>query len=146
VRFWDTSALVPVLIAEASTSAARAVFGEDRSLVVWWGTSVECTAAIARASRDGRFGPGGLEATTRELSELRQDWIEIDPTPPLRLVAERLVRTHPLRAVDALQLSAAIAASEGAPATMPFVTLDDRLAEAAILEGFPVIRFDRPQP
>jgi hypothetical protein len=45
-----------------------------------------------------------------------------------------------MRAGDALQLAAAIAASEGHPATLAMVTLDERLALAAEREGFPVVR------
>jgi hypothetical protein len=52
----------------------------------------------------------------------------------------RLLRVHPLRTSDALQLAAAIVAAEDHPATMPLVTLDERLAQAADREGFPVVR------
>jgi uncharacterized protein len=142
VRFWDTSALVSVLIDESSTLTARQSLAEDRSVVVWWGTSVECMAAAARAAREGRLDPRGFAATLRDLDAWRAGWVEVDPSTPLRLVAERLVRTHPLRSADALQLAAAIAAAEGSPSTLPFVTRDGRLADAATLEGFPVIRMD----
>jgi predicted nucleic acid-binding protein len=144
MRFWDSSAIVPLLLTEATTERARASWAEDRSMAVWWGTSIECVAAFARAEREGRLEPDGLATASRDLEAIREDWAVIDPVPPVHLVAERLVRTHPLRAGDALQLAAAIAAAEGAPATMPFVTLDDRLAIAAVREGFPVIRFDQP--
>jgi hypothetical protein len=53
------------------------------------------------------------------------------------------LRVHPLRAADALQLAAAIVASEDQPASLPFVTLDDRLGQAAQREGFTVIRPDQ---
>lgn len=72
---------------------------------------------------------------------MRSEWIEVEPGGGIRLVAERLTRTHVLRAGDALQLSAAIAAAEGMPATLPFITHDWRLAIAADREGFPVLRF-----
>jgi predicted nucleic acid-binding protein len=54
-------------------------------------------------------------------------------------MATRLLRVHPLRAADALQLAAAIIAAEDDPRSLPFVTLDDRLALAAEREGFPVV-------
>jgi predicted nucleic acid-binding protein len=68
----------------------------------------------------------------------------MDATDRLRDIAERLVRIHPLRAADALQLAAATVAAEGQPANLPIVTMDDRLTLAADREGFPVVRFDRP--
>jgi predicted nucleic acid-binding protein len=143
MRFWDSSAIVPILLTEVTTERARASWAEDRSMAVWWATSVECIAAFARAEREGRLASDALASASRALDVMSEDWAVIEPAPPVRLVAERLVRTHPLRAGDALQLAAAIAAAEGAPATMPFVTLDDRLATAAVREGFPVIQFDQ---
>ena len=53
-------------------------------------------------------------------------------------IARRLLRVHPLRAADSLQLAAAFLASEGKPSTLEFVCLDDRLVIAAQREGFPV--------
>jgi hypothetical protein len=50
-----------------------------------------------------------------------------------------MVRVHDLGAADALQLAAALAASEQRPSTLPCVCLDERLARAAELEGFPVV-------
>lgn len=144
MRFWDTSALVPILLVEPATTSARRALAEDASVVAWWGTGVECTSAVAKAARDGRLTAPAFAAALRELETWRTEWIEVDASPPLRLLAERLVRTHPLRAADGLQLAAALTAAEGSPATLPFVTRDARLADAAILEGFPVIRFDQP--
>jgi hypothetical protein len=46
---------------------------------------------------------------------------------------------HELRAGDALQLAAAIVASDHQTSAMEFVTLDRRLADAADKEGFRVI-------
>ena len=71
------------------------------------------------------------------------EWTQVEPAQRVRQLACRLLRVHPLRAADALQLAAAIAATEGQPASFPFVTLDDRLAKAAEREGFEVVRPER---
>jgi uncharacterized protein len=60
------------------------------------------------------------------------------PSEAIRSRADRLLALHPLRASDALQLAALLAAAEERPADLPFVTLDERLAEAARKEGFSV--------
>ena len=122
---------------------ARDALTEDHGLIVWWGTPVECVSAIARAERDVRIDAAGTSDALAALRLLRSGWSEIDATARLRDVAERLARVHPLRAADALQLAAATVAAEGQPASLPFVTLDDRLTVAADREGFPVVRFDR---
>lgn len=54
-------------------------------------------------------------------------------------LAHRLLRVHPLRAADALQLAAATIAAERRPPTLTFVTLDDRLRAAADREGFRIV-------
>lgn len=144
MRFWDTSALVPLVVEEATSQDARRAFADDSEIVVWWGTSVECCSAIARAERDARIDQPGITEALIGLGVLQGGWLQMDATARLREIAERLTRIHPLRAADALQLAAATLAAEGQPASLPFVTLDDRLAIAADREGFRVIRFDRP--
>ena len=62
----------------------------------------------------------------------------IAPTVALRERAGRLLRRHPLRAADALQLAAALAWTEHAPGGERFVCLDDRLRVAATREGFAI--------
>lgn len=62
-------------------------------------------------------------------------WFEIQPGAALRDHAMRLLRLHPLRAADALQLAAATEFSGGG-ARGVFACYDDRLREAAEREGF----------
>jgi len=52
VRFWDASAIVPLLIAEASTRRLQALAARDPDMLVWWGSEVECVSALARLERD----------------------------------------------------------------------------------------------
>lgn len=139
MRFWDTSALVPLLLREPRSSDALGWLAADPIISVWWSTPIECLSAIARAERDGRIGATVVPDAIAALRLLRSGWSEVDPTSRLRDIAERLVRTHPLRAADACQLAAAIVAAEGTPAGIPFVTLDTRLADAADREGFKTI-------
>lgn len=138
MRFWDSSALVPLLVNEASTASVAAAYERDPEIVAWWSTDVECASAIARLERDGLIDPTGVTDALHRLALLSAAWHEIQPTAPIRRVALRLLRVHPLRAADAVQLGSAIVASEHEPATLAFVTLDERLAAAAEREGFPV--------
>jgi hypothetical protein len=59
---------------------------------------------------------------------------------PVRNAAEPILRTHPLRAADSLQLGACIAVFGERRRDRAFVDLDDLLAEAARKEGFTVAR------
>jgi predicted nucleic acid-binding protein len=51
LRFWDSSAIVPLLVGEATTEAMQAIALEDPAMLVWWTTEVECASAIARLER-----------------------------------------------------------------------------------------------
>ena len=143
MRFWDSSAIVPLLVAESSSAAVMAEYERDPELVVWWATEVECVSALARLERDGSLdGPSMVDALER-LNALVQAWQEVQPIVRIRQTAIRLLRVHGLRGADALQLGAALAAAEDQPASLPIVTLDDRLGQAAEREGFRVVKPDR---
>jgi uncharacterized protein len=138
LRFWDASAVVPLLLDEPRSEGLRAESAEQPELVVWWGTIVECASAVGRRERTGALEPSDATEALATLVRLTRDWREVPPTSTLRDDAQRLVRVHDLRAADAFQLAAARTAADGEPGALPFVTLDERLALAASREGFPV--------
>ena len=79
------------------------------------------------------------DAAYAALQQLAQSWEEVTPSDLIRTTAQRLLRTHPLRAADSLQLAAARVASGREPSELEFVCLDERLGNAARREGFPVV-------
>jgi predicted nucleic acid-binding protein len=139
VKFWDTSAIVPLLVAEHSTEAARKLHASDPSVIVSWLTPVECASAIARAEREGQLPPEEVTAAFARLDELSLTWREVEPSNDVREAARRLLRVHRLRAADAVQLASAILVAERRPPSLTLLTLDDRVEAAALKEGFVVI-------
>ncbi|MCY7302951.1 MAG: type II toxin-antitoxin system VapC family toxin [Thermoleophilia bacterium] len=139
MRFWDSSAITPTFVEEPSSGKMRALVEDGSTVGVWWGTIVECTSAVARRERSGDLTPEDALDALVTLDRLAEEWAEIPPTDRLRDDARRVIRVHDLRAADAYQLAAARAACDDHPETLPFVTLDDRLALAASREGFPVL-------
>jgi len=139
VKFWDASAIVPLLITEQTTRRLQALLAKDPAMLVWWGSEVECVSALARLKREGGLGPQALAVALKRLGQLATAWHEIDASDSVREAATRFVRVHPLRAADALQLAAAFLAAERRPATLEVITLDERLGAAARKEGFIVI-------
>ena len=139
MRFWDTSAIVPVLLDEPSSPRTRELADDGTELAVWWATLVECVAAIARRERRGELDADQVVLARTTLGALASRWTEIPPTDRVRKTAQRIVSMHEIRTADAFQLAAALAASDEEPETIPVVTLDDRLALAARREGFPVL-------
>jgi predicted nucleic acid-binding protein len=136
--FWDSSALVPLLVAEASSEVMTRRFAEDAEPVIWWTTPLECQSALRRRHREGSLPAEALTVATERLRLLTQHADAVSPTDDLRRRAGRLLAFHPLRASDALQLAAALVWCEEQPHGEGFVTLDVRLAEAARTEGFVV--------
>lgn len=139
MRFWDTSAVIPLCVLEPATPRARHIAEADPSLVVWWATRTECVSAVARRHRDGHLNVSAEQRARRVLAALAAAWSEVLPSEPLRFRSERLLAVHPLRAADAFQLAAALLWSRGDTATHTLVSFDDRLREAARREGFEVL-------
>jgi predicted nucleic acid-binding protein len=139
LRFWDSSALIPLLIDEPTSVAAKRLYAADPSVAAWWAARIECLSGFTRREREGRLKAADVVEGLSRLSALAEQWQEIDPAEIVRTTAGRLLRMHPLRAADAFQLAAAIIAADGDTRSLPFVTLDERLARAAEREGFPVL-------
>lgn len=53
MKFWDSSAIIPLCVKEPLTDLMLALAREDADLVVWWGSSIECCSSLARLRRDG---------------------------------------------------------------------------------------------
>jgi predicted nucleic acid-binding protein len=140
VRYWDASALLPLLVAEPTSAAVAEAYSQDPEVVAWWATHVECASALARLERERYLGGSDMSVALAQLAGLAAAWHEVQPVPAVRQTAIRLLRVHDLRAADALQLAAAMTAAEGQPDSLDFVTLDERLALAADREGFTVVQ------
>jgi predicted nucleic acid-binding protein len=138
MKFWDSSALVPLLVEEEATLLLRDLYLGEPGAIAWWGTPVECASAVSRLEREDKLSPSAATEALERLDALARHWHRIEPVDAVLETARRLLRVHPLRAADALQLAAAFLASEGRPSTLEFVCLDERLAIAAQREGFPV--------
>jgi predicted nucleic acid-binding protein len=139
VKFWDASAITPLLAEEPTRDHLLNLLRDDADILAWWGTPVEIASALARREREGLLTADEVTAALTAAHTLAESWHEIVPSESIRRTAERLLRAHPLRAADSLQLAAALLASDHDPKSLEFVCLDTRLASAAQREGFLVI-------
>jgi predicted nucleic acid-binding protein len=139
VRYWDASAIIPLLADEPSRDRLLAYLEQDAEILAWWGTPIEIASAIARREREQLLSSEEAERVLASARQLAEAWHEIVPSAAVRRSAERLLRMHPLRAADSLQLAAALVACDRDPTTLEFVCLDARLANAARREGFMVL-------
>lgn len=138
MRFWDSSALVPLLVREAATPVVRQALKGDSEMLVWALSPAEVSGALWRRRRAGDLDEAGRAAAEAGLERLAELWTEVVDLTAVVRRTRRLLGVHPLRTADALQLAAALAACADQPELLEVVTLDDRLAEAARREGFAV--------
>lgn len=139
MRFWDSSALVPVVFDEPTSAAMRRMAAEDDDAIVWTLSSVELLSALARVERSSQGLDDLLGGVRRDALDLVRRCRPVTQLDAVRQRAERLVSVHAISAADAIQLAAALVVSREQPETLEFVTLDKVLARAARLEGFPVV-------
>lgn len=139
MKFWDATAIVPLLLDDPVREPLLAILEADPTMAVWWASPVEVTSAMARREREGTLSLLEATAAVQRLRMLDRSWHEIAPSDALRGSAQRLLRVHPLRAADSLQLAAALAVAGDDPGSLTFVCLDQRLADAARKEGLDVV-------
>lgn len=139
MRFWDSSALVALIIEQAGTASVRGLRAEDVEMVAWVLSDVEIRSAIERLRRDGVLTP---EQARIDLEDSHRVWEQvrvIDLVDAVKRRAMRLLSVHALRSADALQLGAALLVADDDAHGLELVTLDARLTEAARREGFRVL-------
>ena len=136
MKFWDSSAVVPLIVSE--DTSARAALRSDSHGLIWALTPIEVRSALASRLRDGALTRTTYQRACSRGKHLFRALAQIVALEPVCARALRLLDLHPMRAADALQLAAALVATGERPGDLPFVTLDHRLAEAARREGFSV--------
>ena len=124
MRYWDSSGIVPLLVRQKQTRDMERLLAEDPVMVTWWGTPVECLSALMRLVREGCLTADDARDAEKRLQVLRDGWDEVLPGEACRRTAERMLRVHALRAADALQLAAALIASDHDPSRLEVVSLD----------------------
>lgn len=139
IAYFDTSAVVPLLIAEpGSDQAAQLWNGADRVVSTRF-VYPEARAALAQANRLGRLTGRQLRAAVRELDTRcdELDVVEIDEQ--LAHEAGDLAETHDLRGYDAVHLAAA---NRVADPDLVLVAGDRQILSAAAAAGLMTAAID----
>ncbi len=87
-------------------------------MIVWRACRLECSSALNRLRQDGNLDEDTLADALGALETLADGWYEVQPTSEVRARAMRLLRVHPLRAADSVQLAAALIATAGCGTTV----------------------------
>ena len=137
--FWDSSALVPLVVRQPVSVWAKTMSGRF-NITVWWVATVEVDSAIARLRREVKLNRVEVDLAKRIVGALKEEWQEISPSDEVRDKASALLDRYALRAADSLQLAAALVWCRDRPKSRPFLCADGKLAESAEQVGFTVHR------
>jgi hypothetical protein len=130
---------VAIAVEEKATRSVRGLVRADAELLVWILSEVEIASALWRRRRANELTEAARAEAQRQMDVVLSNAVTISDVSAVLRRTRRLLGAHTLRAADAMQLAAALLACEDDPARLPFVTLDDRLADAATREGFTIV-------
>jgi predicted nucleic acid-binding protein len=136
--FWDSSALVPLLVAENESAYCINALGQDREVLIWSLTPGEIGSVLSRRRREGALHAEEYYKAKKRLQLLVDSSYLVTAVEKTKSRAIRLLEVHPLRAADACQLAAALIASQEDPKRLAMLCFDQRLQDAALREGFVV--------
>ena len=140
LAFWDTSAIVPLLLPQPGfTVRARRLVRQHSQSVVWWATHIEVLSALARLRQSGDTDETGYQHGLRAWATFRAQTRVIEPREKVLALAAGLPEKYGLRALDSFQLAAALGWCQERARHRPFVCFDEKLAEAAEKAGFTVV-------
>lgn len=133
IGYFDTSALVKLIIDEDGHTVAAALWAASRRIVCGRLGYPEARAALAAAARLGRLDPAGLFAAKTQFERrwARVRVVELDAALARR--AGDLAERQALRGYDAVHLASALLAGERTELVL--VCWDGRLRSAAAAEG-----------
>lgn len=138
MKFWDSSALVPLIVAEKETDYCLKTLSGDQEMLIWCLSKVEVISALCRMVRCEKFSEPDFNKAKKQFNELIQRAYEVKAIEKVRNRALRLLEVHPLRAADACQLASALVATQEDPDRLSILSFDERLKTAAAKEGFDV--------
>lgn len=140
MKYWDASAIVPLVISEPHTRLVREWAARDPNIVTWAWSRVELVSAVERRAREGALTAAQRRDALGRFSALAEAWDEVTDLLAVRSKAIPLLARHPIRAADSAHLAAALLLAESDPASLEFVCLDEHLSLAAEREGLKVAR------
>ncbi|MEK6320061.1 MAG: type II toxin-antitoxin system VapC family toxin [Acidobacteriota bacterium] len=139
VAFFDTSAIVPLCVAQPSSQKAKQTYRSFSRQVIAWPALIEASGAIYRAVRLGGLSESSARRALGRLAQLEKRWTEIVASDRVRHSAISLLSTYDLRAADAVQLASALVWCKDKPRNRAFVCFDQKLATAARAVGFTAV-------
>jgi predicted nucleic acid-binding protein len=136
LNYWDSSALVTLFVDQDNSEFYLAKLKESSEIVTSWHAVPECASAFCRLRREGLIREEDLTHILDRLRNQSANWYVVGSGKRLEHLTLRVLRVHPLRAMDAIHLAAACLVRGDDMSTMRFLSSDQRLNDAAAKEGF----------
>lgn len=140
--FFDSSALTKRYVAEVGSGWVRTTtaIGTRHSILLAHIAPIEMTSAMMRRFRAGSMSLSAAQQARHAINyDAHHRFTLIDFNAVIEQLAQDLLERHPLRSLDALQLASAMAIHarliRSGLVGVVFVTADQRLLSAAIVEG-----------
>ena len=137
IAYFDTSAIVPLLIDEPGTEVARSHWLDADRLVTVRLAVVEARAALAQAARSRRITSAQHRAAVDALPDLFEQVELVDIDEALVAQAGTIAEERALRAYDAVHVAAARTVDDP---RLVLVAGDLALLDAATAEGMATAR------
>lgn len=132
ITYFDTSAVIPLIIGEPSSAMCIRLWNEATRVVSVRLMYAEARAALAQAHRMARLTQHEFATAVDQLDVLTSQMSFIEVTEHLVRAAGALAELHQLRGYDAVHLAAVQAMADG---DAVLVSGDRRLIDAAAREG-----------
>ena len=137
IAYFDTSAFVPLVVAEPVSAIYGRLWVEAARVVSVPILYTETRAALARAERVGRLSPTGHASAVRQLDTMFDDVDLVDVSVELVRLGGDLAQRHALRGFDAVHLAGGVLTGLDDD-DFVFASGDHRLAAAASAAGLAV--------
>jgi hypothetical protein len=137
IAYFDTSALIPLVVEEPGSDYASRVWDAAERLVTVRVAYPEGRAALAQARRLGRLTPRAYRTVRDGFEDLWRQLDRVEVTATLALRAGDLAEQLALRGYDAVHLAAAETIADP---DLVVVAGDGPLCDAAVTLGFTISR------
>ena len=136
MKFWDSSAIVPLIVHEKETDYCLKILSDDQEMLIWCLSRLEVMSALCQRVREGNLDERYFQMAKSHLNDLVERAYEVKAIEKVRQRALRLLEVHPLRAAGACQLASALVATQEDPERLVIICFDQLLKNAAMKEGF----------
>lgn len=112
IAYLDSSALVPLLVAEPASQRCQRVWLDADVVATSLLSYIEVHAALAQAQRLNRLTRAARREAAAQYEQLWQELTVIAPSEQLVREAATLAHTHALRGYDAVQCATALSIAD----------------------------------